>query len=230
MPRRPRIAPGGYAHHVLNHAAGTVKLFVRDKDFAAFENLLIEAHERHPIRILAWCLLGTHWHVVVWPKHDGEVTEFFRWLTHTHAMRWRTAHRSVGCGPLYRGRFKSFVAQQDEHLLTVCRFVESAALTTGVVRRAQDWRWSSLWAREHGSDELRAILCDWPVPRPADWLARVNRAMSAKETEPLELSIKRGRPFGSERWTAMTVSKLHLEHTVRREGRPSRVKRAKGGA
>ena len=228
MARRPRVAPGGFPYHVPNRAAGRIKLLNGEKDFLAFENLLIEAHERFPIRILAYCLMGNHWHLVVWPKGDGEVTAFFRWLTHTHAMRWRTSHRTVGYGPLYQSRFKSFLIQQDEHLLTVCRYVERNALTAGLVKRAQDWRWGSLYAREHGSPELRAILSQWPADRPADWTARVNRAVTAREKAAMEVSIRRGQPFGDEAWVARTVARLHLEHTIRPEGRPRREKAKEG--
>ena len=225
MARRPRAAPGGFPYHVLNHAAGkNLRILSREKDFIAFEKLLIEAHQRFPIRILAYCLMGTHWHFVVWPEADGEVTNFFRWLTHTHVMRWRTAHDTVGYGPLYRGRFKSFPIQRDEHLLTVCRYVERNALTAGLVRRAQDWRWSSLHAREQGSEELRGVLSPWPVERPADWAARVNQPLTIKEKEAMELSMRRGRPFGDERWTAQTAGRLDLEHTIRGEGRPAGAK------
>ena len=92
-------------------------MFKHPKDFQAFQRLLIEAHGRLPIRVLSYCIMGTHWHFVVWPKEDGELTAFFRWLTHTHAMRWRVSHHTVGYGHLYQGRFKSFPVQRDEHLL-----------------------------------------------------------------------------------------------------------------
>ena len=110
MARRPRIAPGGYIYHVFNRSVGRMKLFSREKDFQAFETLIAEAQERHPMRILSYCLMGTHWHFVVRPKRDGELTAFFRWLSHTHAMRWRVAHRTVGYGHLYQGRFKNKLA------------------------------------------------------------------------------------------------------------------------
>ena len=85
------------------------------------------------MRILAWCLMRNHWHFVVWPREEGEVTAHFRWLAHTHAMRWHVAHGTVGRGHLYQGRFKSFPVEEDEHFLTVCRYVERNALTAGVV-------------------------------------------------------------------------------------------------
>ena len=88
--------------HVLNRAAGRIRLLNSDADFLAFERLLVEAHARHPIAIYSYCLMGNHWHLVVHPERDGQVTAFFKWLTHAHAMRWRTAKKTVGHGPLYR--------------------------------------------------------------------------------------------------------------------------------
>ena len=104
-----------------------------------------------------------------------------RWLAHTHAMRWHVAHGTVGRGHLYQGRFKSFPIQEDEHFLTACRYVERNALAAGVVRRAEDWRWGSLWARRHGDERLEALLSEWPVERPTGWLRLVNEPITDKE-------------------------------------------------
>ena len=113
MPRGNRITPGGWVYHVLNRSAGRIDLFGREADFAAFERVLIEAQQRHPLRLLSYCVMSNHWHFVVWPQTDRQVTDFFRWLTQTHAMRWRVSHRTVGYGHVYQGRFKSFPVQQD---------------------------------------------------------------------------------------------------------------------
>jgi REP-associated tyrosine transposase len=59
-------------------------------------------------------MMSNQWHFVVWPEADGQVTVFFRWLAHTHAMRWRVAHWTVGYGHLDQGRFKSFPVRGDE--------------------------------------------------------------------------------------------------------------------
>ena len=134
---------------MLNRSVGKMYLFGKDADFEAFQRVMIEAHQRHPIRILCYCVLSNHWHFAVWPDADGQVTAFFRWLAHTHAMRWRVAHRTVGYGHLYQGRFKSFPVQSDEHLLTVLRYIERNAVGPGW-SRAEHWRWSGLWARGTG--------------------------------------------------------------------------------
>jgi putative transposase len=222
MPRVARVAPGGLVYHVLNRAAGRARILRREADFEAFERVMIEAHRRFPLRLCAWCILPNHWHFVPWPERDGQLLEFFRWLAHTHAMRWRVAHHSVGDGPLYQGRFKSFpVEPDDEAFLIVCRYVERNALSAGLVRRAQDWRHGSLWVRAHGSAELRAVLHnDWPVERPRNWMDRVNAKLTPREIERVRTSILRGRPLGEPRWVERTAARLDLMHTLRREGRP----------
>jgi putative transposase len=227
MPRVARKAPGGQVYHVLNRSVGRMTLFGQDADFEAFQRVMIEAHRWHPIRILAYCVLSNHWHFVVWPETDGQVTAFFRWLAHTHAMRWRVAHRAVGYGHLYQGRFKSFPVQSDGHLLTVLRYVERNALGAGLVERAEDWRWGSLWARRH-RDAVSAVLSPWPVERPRNWIARVNSPLSATELRRLRESIERGRPYGDDEWVKRMASELSLGHTIRPPGRPP--KRTEPGA
>jgi putative transposase len=202
-------------------------LWSKEADLAAFERVMIEAHQQHPVRILSYCVLSNHWHFVVWPEHDGQLTAFFRWLTHTHAMRWRVAHRTVGYGPLYQGRFKSFPVQSDEHLLTVARYVERNPVAAGLVPRAQEWRWGSLWTRRHGDDAVKGLLSPWPFERPKNWIARVNAPLSGKELQRIQVSLKRGRPLGDDAWVGGKVVELGLKHTVRSEGRPPKTSKQK---
>lgn len=105
VPRKARCTPGGLVYHVLNRAVAGLPLFRKEADYAAFEQIMIEAQERHPTRLLAWCLMKNHWHFVVWPRKDDELTALMRWLAHTHAMRWHVSHNTVGSGHLYQGRF-----------------------------------------------------------------------------------------------------------------------------
>ncbi len=160
MSRTSRKAPEGYIYHVLNRAVGRMRLFRTEDDFEAFERVMVEAHGRHPLPILAYCVLPNHWHFLVRPQTDSQVTDYFRWLAHTHAMRWRVAHRSVGQGHLYQGRFKSFPVQSDEHFVTVARYVERNALSAGLVDRAEHWPFGSLRAWSKASDPSRSILAE----------------------------------------------------------------------
>ena len=117
------------------------------------------------------------------PARMASSPQFMRWLTVTHTQRWHAHHRTAGTGHLYQGRFKSFPVESDEHFLTVCRYVERNALRANLVERAEDWRWGSLGARRAKGDADRPALSPWPIDRPRDWTARVNRAFGPKEEE-----------------------------------------------
>jgi REP-associated tyrosine transposase len=227
MPRRARAAPGGLVYHVFNRSVGRMVMFRRDSDYQAFERVIHQAQELHPIRILSYCVMPNHWHWVVWPEEDGQLTGFFRWLTHTHAMRWRVSHHTVGYGHLYQGRFKSFPVESDEHLFTVCRYVERNPLAAGLVQRAQDWRWSSLWVTLKGTDQQKSILSPWPVDRGENWTTQVNQPLHETDLEAVEKSLERGRPLGSAGWTLKVAARLELEHTMRPQGRPKKPKSGK---
>jgi putative transposase len=206
----------------FNRSVGRMKLFRQDGDFEAFERVILQAHQRYPLRILSYCIMSNHWHFVVWPKDDSDVTDFFRWLAHTHAMRWRVSHRTVGYGHLYQGRFKSFPVQQDDHLLTLCRYVERNPLAAGLVKRSEQWRWSSLWTRLHGDEKMKSLLTNWPVDRPTNWIDLVNRPLGERDTELVKTSMDRGRPLGGDGWVDQMIRHLDLRHTIRAEGRPKK--------
>jgi len=200
-------------------------LFENEGDFDAFERVLIEALERRPIRLLGYCLMPNHWHFLLWPRRAGELTEFLRWLTHTHTQRWHAHRHTAGSGHLYQGRFKAFPIQDDDHYLTALRYVERNALRAGLCERAQQWRWGSLAHRlSTGDDPLRDQLAEGPLTLPRGWTARVNRPQTEKELEALRRGVNRGQPFGSPEWQEKTTRRLGLQSTFRARGRPRKPK------
>ena len=221
MPRVARHAPGGMVFHVLNRGVGRMPLFDTPADFDAFERVLTETLAALPMRLLAYCLMPNHWHLLLWPQLDHHLARFMQRLTITHVRRWVEFRHDTGNGHVYQGRYRSFPVQGDGHLLTAARYVERNALRAGLVRRAEDWRWCSLWRRERGSAKQKGILCPWPVPMPGDWLEWVNQPQTDAEVEALRQSLRHGRPFGDDAWGAATSQRLGLQPAARR-GRPRR--------
>ena len=166
MGRPKRIDRGGLVYHVLKRVNARMTIVRKDQDYEAFERVLAQAAERVSMRILSYCIMPNHWHLVLQPRKGGDLSRFMTWLTLTHTQRWHAHRNSIGSGHLYQGRYKSFVTQSDEHFLTLCRYVERNALRANLVAQADDWQWSSLWRRTHGDAEAKALLSPWPVDRP----------------------------------------------------------------
>jgi putative transposase len=159
---------------VLNRAVARLTLFEKAEDYEAFEKVLEEAYERVSLPIFSYCAMPNHWHFVVRPETKHQVSEFFRWLTHTHTMRWHAHYKTQGTGHLYQGRFKVFPIEEDNHLLTVLRYVERNPLRALLCRQAEDWKYGSAWRNVHGDRHSRQILANWPSPRPRKWRQFVN--------------------------------------------------------
>lgn len=222
MARCNRRAPGDMVFHVLNRGVGRMKLFQNEADYAAFEKVIAETLQVRPMRICCYCLMPTHWHLLVWPERDDDLAAFMQRLTITHVARWQRQRRRVGYGHIYQGRFKSFPVSKDKYFYNVARYIERNALRARLVKHTVDWRWSSLWRHEHETKEDAWRLSNWPVRRPSNWRKLVSAPQGVDELKALRESIRRGRPYGPEDWVAATAAELGLEASLRPRGRPKR--------
>ena len=212
MARKPRSSQGGYCYHVLNRGNARKTVYFKDGDYIAFLNVLKEASEHTPMRLLAYCLMPNHFHLVLQPYHDGDLSNYMAWLMTAHIRRYHQHYHSSG--HLWQGRFRDFPIQEDEHLLTVLRYVERNPLRANLVERAEDWSSAGpVWGGV-------PLLDSAPVRRPTDWLQFVNEPQTDKEVERLRECTQRRRPFGAAPWQKVTAVNLGLEASLRPRGRP----------
>ena len=221
MPRKARQRPGGFVYHVLNRGNGRDTIFQTAGDYAAFESILAEGLARMPMRLIAYCLMPNHWHLLLWPHNDGDLSTYMHWVTSTHAQRWLAAKDAVGAGHLYQGRFKSFPVQGQYYYLTVLRYIEGNPLRAGLVRSSADWLWSSLSLRR-GIPRGKLSLSVGPMELPRNWPQTVDATLRPKDAEALERSLRRGAPFGDEAWAVSTAKAMGLSSSLRPRGRPKK--------
>ena len=220
MGRPKRITKGNIVYHALNRANGRLRIFKKPQDFEAFESILAEGIGRYDMRLCGYCLMSNHWHLVLWPRSDGDLTRFMQWITVTHTQRWHAAHGTTGTGHLYQGRFKSFPVQRRSRYFELMQYVEANPLRAGIVKQAEQWPWSSLAIRCGIEKEI--VLDAGPERLPDNWLHLVQSAVKSSQQEAIEHCIKRGCPYGSEQWIHQTATMLGLESTLKPRGRPKK--------
>jgi putative transposase len=220
MARSRRNCPAGEVFHVLNRAVARLTIFEKPDDYTAFLRVLNETWQRVPLPIYAMVVMPNHWHFVVQPTADEQVSEFFRRLTVMHTMRWHAHDRTGGTGHLYQGRFKSFPIQGDEHLWTVMRYVERNPVRAGFVEQARAWEWGSAHARQQPPESRPWLSLPDDPPLPRNWSARVDRSETEAELTAVRTSLRRGLPFGDPDWVRSSAVRLGLESTTRPRGRP----------
>lgn len=222
MSRPRRCLLGGMVFHVLNRGVNRRTLFYDARDYEAFVADMVETLRTKPMRICSFCIMPNHWHMVLWPERDGDITSFVHHLTSLHVLRWKRRHDEVGLGPLYQGRFKAFPVQADHHFFTVVRYVERNPLRANLVRSAEAWRWSSL-GQVSSTSQVPVSL--WPsrdvcLPRHSEWIDWVNTPQTTAEVDSVRRCSQRGSPYGDDQWTVDTATCLGLESTMRKAGRP----------
>ncbi len=216
MPRTARASKGGICYHVMNRGNGPGRVFEHRGDYGAFVDLMDQACARTPMRILAYCVMPTHFHFALRPFEDGDLSRWMHWLMTTHVRRYHKFHGTFG--HLWAGRYKAPPVQDGAHLLTVVRYIERNPLRAGLVEHAEDWPWCSLWTRLTGVGT--PALADPPVRLPPDWLDFVKTPLTDKELAAVRLSARRNRPYGDDPWVLEKAAALGLESSLRRRGRP----------
>ena len=193
MPYRPGRGTAGVPFHVINRSAKRLALFEEDADYRAFLFCVWGAMQKVPVRLLAYCIMPNHFHLVAQPTTDGQLSIFMKLLLGTHSKRWHSFRKTTGIGAVYQGRFKALPIESVQHYYAVCRYVERNALRAGLVDRAEDWPWCSLYQRRSGRGPV--ALHEWPIPQPLDWVERVNQEQPQAEIEAVRAAAKpRGRP------------------------------------
>jgi putative transposase len=221
MPRPRRLCPAGFVYHVLNRANDRARIFRSASDFDGFLRLIVETSGHVPMRICAFCVMPTHWHLVLWPSTDGSISSYLHRLSTLHSMQHRRQRRSVGHGHVYQGRFRSFPVEGSRHYLNVIRYVEANPVRAGLAVRAEAWPWSSLHDRMNSS----VLVQPGPIGLPDNWVELVNARPDSDELLLLRTCANVGRPYGSATWAAATANAQGLGQSLRTRGRPTRVAR-----
>lgn len=222
--RRP--VPEHYFHVIYRCDRGS-QVFQRPKDYRDFLQILREGLTRVPMPLHAYCVVEDHWRLVLGPTGTARLCRLVRWVAATHAASAR--HQlDMGC-------VVAKIAAPDR-MLSFCRQVERDALSAGLVRRAQDWPWSSLadrlgprqtlpltgtafmssdtWIRHVNADNERTNVAGRAVPPRQTGNANVAIRLVDLPDSPRRLSesLKRGQDVASTgRRTRQHQSHTHVE-------------------
>ncbi len=198
MARLARIVVPGHPHHVTQRGNGRGRTFFDDRDYALYRDLLAANCRMAKVEVWAWCLMPNHVHLILVPSDSDGLRRALARL-HRHYAGVIQARRKRS-GHFWQGRFGA-VAMDQQHLAAALCYVSLNPVRARLVRRAQDWRWSSTRAHLRGKDDGVTELA--PIrdrfPDFADLLAS---APEAELFERLRAAESIGRPLGNDRFLA----------------------------
>ena len=140
MARPLRIEFPGAVYHVTSRGDRHEAIFVDDDDRYALLEVVGQALSRFDAQMLAYCLMGNHYHFVLHTR-QGNLSLLMRHINGVYTQTFNRRHSKVG--HLFQGRFIAILVDRDAYLLEVCRYVELNPVRAGVARKPEAWRWSS---------------------------------------------------------------------------------------
>lgn len=140
MTRPLRIQYPGAWYHVMNRGRSGTKIFDSGEDYLAFIKLMKESSSLWKVRIAAYCLMSNHYHLLL-QTSEANLSRCMRHINGIYTQYFNRTHKSDG--PLFSGRYKSIIIDQDSYLLTLVRYIHNNPLSAGLVKRLENYRWSS---------------------------------------------------------------------------------------
>ena len=198
MARLARLVVPGVAHHVTQRGNRRQQVFFGDDDYVEYRTLIAESCRAAGVAAWGYCLMPNHVHLILVPQDEDGLRAA---LGDAHRRYSRRVNFREGWrGYLWQGRFAS-VAMDEAHLLACARYVELNPVRAGLVRRAQDWPWSSAKAHLAGRDD--ALVRVAPMQnRVADWRELLGQGLGEAERDAIRQGERTGRPLGSSAFVA----------------------------
>ena len=196
MPRIARVCAEGYPHHITQRGNNKEKVFFDDEDKRFYLDVLRRYKDKYKIKILAYCLMGNHVHVLAMPEKE---TSLARGIGGTNLLYTQYINRKYNrSGRLWQNRFFSSVVEKEPYLWAVMRYIEQNPVRAKLVKRAEDYQWSS--ARAHVLDIKDNLLSN------ESWFnekeIKSYKEFLSKDAKEINAAIRRatstGRPLGSE--------------------------------
>ena len=220
MPRRARSVCAQVPHHITQRGNRREQVFFTDEDRQAYLGWLKEYAEKHKVDILAYCLMTNHIHLVAVPRTEDGLQQTLKPLHMRYAQR---INRTRGWkGHLWQGRFFSS-ALDETYLWAAIRYVERNPVRARMVRKAENYRWSS--ARAHCrfiQDDVLTTRSSWrkQVEAIGDWSAWLAQGDEPQELEVLRRNADKGLPCGSEKFIRKLEKLTGRGLQYRPQGRP----------
>jgi putative transposase len=198
MPRRRLAGCGGFVFHVMNRSAKQLTLFDGPSEYQMFLQVLADAETACPIRLLEYCVMPNHWHLLVWPERDDQLSRYMRWITGVHAQRWRQSRGQPGKGAVYQGRYRWVAVQNGKHYDVARRYIQQNPVRAQFVGCQEDWPWSS------ASPEptlVRPTLARGPLSLDGRHENPIDRLLDAETAHQMRIRLRSGQPFGDPKWS-----------------------------
>lgn len=192
MARLARVVAPGYPHHITQRGNRRQQTFFSDEDYQSYIDLMAEWCKHFNVEIWSYCLMPNHTHLIAVPATSEGLASA---IGEAHRRYARMVNFREGWrGYFWQGRFASFI-MDEHHLLAAARYIEQNPVRAGLVKRAEEYQWSS--CRAHLNLVEDPLVNAKPLLAYVDkWNDFINLKVEPNERDALQKHERTGRPLG----------------------------------
>ncbi len=231
MPRRARMYLPGHPYHIVQRGNNREVCFVEPENYQYYLELWKENARRYGVAVHAYCLMTNHVHFLVTPEHTDSISRATSVIGSRYAWYFNKTYKRTGTA--WEGRHKSSLVQSDRYFLTCCRYIEMNPIVAGMVRKPEEYRWSSYRVNAWGAqsdltqhDEYLG-LGDNPEKRCHAYRELFRYAIPDEDVHLIERASHYCHPVGDDRFRQQIEKRYGIKLGQAARGRP--IKRAKSG-
>ena len=215
MPRLPRIVIPEFPHHLTQRGNRKSEVFLDTADRKFFLSLVEEHTRHHGIEVSSYCLMANHFHLIIHPETRLGLSKGMHRIDGVYAQYFNQKYQFTG--HLWQDRFFACVLD-NSHFWKAVRYVERNPVRSGIVSRAEAYKWSS--APAHCGLRRDPLLSEIPLAAPHidNWSAWLAESLPEEEHRRIRQAVKRGAPYASERFIRELERLLDLCLLPRKRG------------
>jgi len=218
MPRIARAVAAGFPHHIVQRGNNREKVFIDDEDREKYIDLLKKYSRKRNARVLAYCLMTNHVHLLVKPKENESMYKMMQGVTLCYTQFANRKYNRTG--RLWESRYHSCVVDKDSYLWSVARYIETNPVRAGMVKKAEDYAYSSAQAHVIGKEDN--ILNEEMIAETQrkEYRAFIREKGTEKDRDLIRYHTKTGKPLGDEAFMKRMEKRTGRDLALRPRGRP----------
>jgi len=220
MPRIARAVAVGHPHHITQRGNYRQQVFQGDEDYHQYLEWLKSYSTKYSLKIWAYCLMGNHVHFILVPIEPDSLAKTFNTLHMRYSQHFNIRNKATG--HLWQGRFYSCLLD-ERHLYAGIRYVENNPVRAGIVKKAEDYKWSSAKSHVKGkSDPVQSNDC-YVLKKIKDWSAYLKEKEDVLLVDAIRKNTRSGRPCGDHLFAQQVEKLLGRRLVALPRGRPRKA-------
>ena len=218
MPRIARAVAIGFPHHVIQRGNNREKIFFAVQTRGKYLAWLEEYARKCEVRILAYCLMTNHVHLLLKPDKTESLAKMMQGINLCYTQYINKRYKRTG--RLFEGRYHSCIVDEENYLWSVARYIEQNPLRAKMVSQPEDYPYSSGRAHISGAkDEVlnEALFSD---EERAEYVKFIKAPVPEEEINKIRFTVKRGKPLGDNKFIKEMARRLKKDFEMKAPGRP----------